>query len=104
MIACMMGQLDSVKLLISEARKRLNKEQLKLFINIKVVKEMGGNNALLYACFTQNTNQQIVYYLICDAGADLNSMNDYNINLLLMATKKSQVFVLKLLLQYFDKL
>ena len=57
MIACMMGQLDSVKLLISEARKRLNKEQLNLFINIKVVKEMGGNNALLYACFTQNTNQ-----------------------------------------------
>jgi len=26
-------------------------------------------------------------------------MNDYNINLLLMATKKSQVFVLKLLLE-----
>lgn len=50
MIACIMGKLDTVKELITEARKRLSPEDISLFINVKVIPEMGGNNALLYAC------------------------------------------------------
>lgn len=64
-------------------------EDFKFFVNIKVVREMGGNNALLYACSSTSENRDIVDYLIIEGGADPDAMNDYNINLLLMATKKN---------------
>ena len=50
---------------------------------------MGGNNALLYACGSDNEENDIVTFLMNEAGADINIMNDLKINLLLMATKKS---------------
>lgn len=60
---------------------------------------MGGNNALLYACSSTNASSEIVEYLITKAGADIDSMNDYKVNCLLIATKKEQVHVLKMLLE-----
>ena len=69
----------------------MSSEDFKFFVNIKVVYEMGGNNALLYACSSSSENRDIVDYLIIEAGADPDAMNDYNINLLLMATKKNQI-------------
>lgn len=67
MIACMIGNLDSVQKLIAEGRKRLSDDQFKLFINVKVICEMGGNNALLYAC--SSDNHEIINCLIYEAGA-----------------------------------
>ena len=69
-----------------------------MFIDIKVAREIGGNNALLYACNSSNANFILVNYLINEAGADPNTMNDYEINCLLIATKKSQLNILDLLL------
>jgi len=59
---------------------------------------MGGNNALLYACNSSNSNFVLVDYLINQAGAEPNTMNDYAVNCLLIATKKSQLNILDLLL------
>lgn len=56
---------------------------------------MGGNNALLYACGADNEDNDMVNYLMNETGADINAMNDFKINLLLMATKKGQLNVLK---------
>ena len=50
---------------------------------------MGGNNALLYACNSKNGNSEIVEYLIGEAGANPDIMNDWKINCLLMSTKKA---------------
>ena len=50
---------------------------------------MGGNNALLYACNSSTENYMLVDYLIEVAGADPDSINDYAVNCLLIATKKS---------------
>lgn len=88
MIACIMGNMKTVKHLINEARERLPPEQFDTYINIKVCREMGGNNALLYACNSSNSNHHLVEYLIVE-GADPDSMNDYAVNCLLIATKKS---------------
>ena len=60
---------------------------------------MGGNNALLYACNSSNSNFLLVDYLINEAGANPNTMNDYSVNCLLIATKKSQLNILDLLLR-----
>jgi len=67
-------------------------------VDIKVTREMGGNNALLYACNSSTENYMLVNYLIEVAGADPDSINDYAINCLLIATKKSQLNILDLLL------
>jgi ankyrin repeat protein len=88
-IASIMGNMTTVKELIKHARQTLSREQFVLFVNIKVSREMGGNNALLYACNSTNSNFMLVDYLINEAGADPNTMNDYAINCLLIATKKS---------------
>ena len=97
MIACIMGNMKTVKHLINEARERLTQEQFDTFANIKVCREMGGNNALLYACSSSNSNYHLVDYLIAE-GADPDSMNDYAVNCLLIATKKEQWMMLSLLL------
>ena len=59
---------------------------------------MGGNNALLYACNSSNSNFILVNFLINEAGADPDSMNENNINCLLIVTKKNQLNILDLLL------
>lgn len=89
MIACIMGELTTVKILVTEAKKRLSKEQYDLFINIKVTRRMGGNNALLYACNSKDSNCLIVDYLICIAGADPNVHNDYDVSCIMLATKRA---------------
>ena len=98
MIACIMRNMKTVKQLINVARKTLSKDQFNQYINIKVNRLMGGNNALLYACNSSNSDYFLVHYLINDAGANPNSMNDYYVNCLLIATKKSQLNILDLLL------
>ncbi len=65
MIACIVGNLASVKSLVEEAKKKLSAEQLSNFVNIKVMKSMGGNNALLFACgYTNISDDGILDYLI----------------------------------------
>ena len=100
MVACIMGELKTVDLICREAQKRLNPDSFNQFINIKVAREMGGNNALLYACTSSKENNvRIVNYLIQVAGADANANNDHNIGCALIAAKKAQLPVLALLLQ-----
>ena len=94
MIACIMGQLNTVKQLVQMARLKLKPEEFNIFINVKVSKEMGGNNALLYSCNSSHYNDDIFNYLIQQAGANINVMNDYYVNCLLDATKKQQVSIL----------
>ena len=60
---------------------------------------MGGNNALLYTCSSSIANEEIVNYLILEAGVDFNSTNDYSMNCLLMTTKRANERILKLLLK-----
>lgn len=59
---------------------------------------MGGNNALLFACNASPFNPQIVRYLILEAHADIDVVNDYRSNCLLVATKRGQKDILTLLL------
>jgi ankyrin repeat protein len=99
MIACIMGNMTSVRQLLDEAKETLSAKEFKVFVDIKVAREIGGNNALLYACNSSNSNYILVNYLINEAGADSNTMNDYAINCLLIATKKAQLNILNLLLK-----
>ena len=59
---------------------------------------MGGNNALLYACSSKNSCGKLVDYLIIVAGADPNVRNDYDLSCIMLATKRSSVQILELLL------
>ena len=84
MIACMMGNLSTAKVLIEQAREVFlphSPEDFTLFINIKCDRRLGGNNALLYACQQSDnqdgeTNYILVKYLIDEAGADITIGND----------------------------
>ena len=63
---------------------------------------MGGNNALLYAISSQgksNENLAIAEYLVRDAKADPDSMNDNNVNCLILASKKAQFGVIDMLIK-----
>ena len=93
-----MGELATVKLLVAEARKRLSKDQFYLFVNIKVAKNMGGNNALLYACNSKESNGSLVDYLIGQAGANPDVRNDYDVSCIMLATKRASLNILQLLL------
>lgn len=84
---------------MTEARKRLNKEDFNLLINVKVERNQGGNNALLYACSSASANYMLVNYLVKNANADCNLPNDFTRNSLLIATRKNQLNVVELLLQ-----
>lgn len=98
-VASIMGNMLTVKELLKQAKVLLSPEQYKLFVNVKVARELGGNNALLYACNSRNSNFILVDFLINEAGSDPNTMNDYAVNCLLIATKKSQLNILDLLLK-----
>ena len=94
MVASIMGELMTVKVLVAEARRRLTDEQFYLFVNLKVVRQMGGNNALLYACNSKESNGHLVDYLIVEAGADPDVRNDYDVSCIMLATKRASVNIL----------
>lgn len=99
MIACIMGNIQTVQQIVSEARRRLSKEDFNLFINVKVERSQGGNNALLYACSSSSSNYMLVNYLVQNANANCNLPNDFTRNSLLIATRKNQLDVVNLLLE-----
>lgn len=78
-------------------------EDFRLFIDIQIERDKGGNNALLYACNNYSAldsgNYLLVQYLIDEAGADPNIMNDFFSNALLLATKRNQLNVVDLLIK-----
>ena len=66
---------------------------------MKVERNQGGNNALLYACSSSSTNYMLVNYLVQHANANCNLPNDFTRNSLLIATRKNQLDVVELLLE-----
>lgn len=94
-----MGKLTTVKKLVETARGRMREDHFKMFVDIKVSRDFGGNNALLYACNSSSSEQcEVIEYLIKEVGASVNVMNDYFVNCLLIATKKQQINVMTMLL------
>lgn len=98
MIACLMGNIQTVQLIVEEARRRLSPADFEMFINVKVKRSQGGNNALLYACSSSGANFMLVHYLVENANADCNIPNDFTRNSLLIAARKNQLNVVELLL------
>ena len=85
MIACMMGNESTARVLVEQARKiyEHSLEDFRLFINVKSDNKLGGNNALLYACQNGDSqdgdgNYMLVKFLIEEAEADLSMFNDSN--------------------------
>ena len=86
-------------MIVQEARERLSEEDFVLFIDVKIERSQGGNNALLYACQSSNDNYGLVNYLVCHANANCDGFNDSTRNALLTATRKSQLNVVLLFLE-----
>lgn len=99
MIACIMGNIQTVQKIIEEARKSLSPKDFTLFVDVKIERSQGGNNALLYACSSSNSNHMLVRYLIEEVEANCDIPNDFNRNTLLIAVRRNQVDVVELLLQ-----
>lgn len=100
MIACIMGNMQTVQKIVHVARETLTPEDFAIFINVKVERSQGGNNALLYAIGGQNTNSYLlVHFLIVEAQANCNLSNDFSRNSLLIAARRNQLNVVELLLQ-----
>ena len=93
----MIGNMQTAKILIEHARQVYSPEDFILFVNIQIERSKGGNNALLYACNNTQGHYMLVQYLIDEAGADPNIMNDTSRNALLLATKRNQLNVVDLL-------
>ena len=92
MIACIVGKLAIVQQLVEAAKLQLKPEVFETFINVKVTRIMGGYSALLYAINSNsksNENVEIVKYLVNEANADPDSMNDSKVNCLILASKKA---------------
>jgi hypothetical protein len=65
-------------------------EDFDLFINVRVERNQGGNNALLYAIGGQDTNNYLlVHFLVVEAGANCNLPNDISRNSLLIASRRN---------------
>jgi len=78
MIACIMGNMQTVKEIVEAARETLSPDDFTMFIDVKVERNQGGNNALLYAINSQNTNVlRLVHYMIMEADANCNISNDF---------------------------
>lgn len=72
------------------AKETLSPEDFAIFINVKVERSQGGNNALLYAIGGQNTNSyMLVHFLIVEAQANCNLSNDFSRNSLLIAARRN---------------
>ncbi len=72
------------------AKETLSPEDFALFINVKIERNQGGNNALLYAIGGQDTNSYLlVHFLIVEAHANCNISNDFSRNSLLIAARKN---------------
>lgn len=59
MVACMMSNMQTARILVEQARLLYLPhcpEDFRLFIDIKMDRSMGGNNALLFSC--ANTTKQ----------------------------------------------
>ena len=59
MVACMMSNMQTARILVEQARLLYlphSPEDFRLFIDIKMDRTMGGNNALLFSC--ANTTKQ----------------------------------------------
>lgn len=90
MIACIMGNMQTVQKIVTVARETLTPEDFATFINVKVERNQGGNNALLYAISGQNTNSyMLVHFLIVEAHANCNLSNDFSRNSLLIAARRN---------------
>lgn len=103
MVACMMSNMQTARILVEQARSLYlphSPDDFRLFIDVKMDRSMGGNNALLFSCAnttkqegarTNNAeesfdseasmsadqaNYMLVKYLIDEAGADPNVQND----------------------------
>ena len=50
----------------------MSRDDFELFINVKVERNQGGNNALLYACSSASANYMLVNYLVKYANANCN--------------------------------
>jgi hypothetical protein len=44
-----MGNMQTVQKIVQVAREQMSSEDFDLFINVRVERNQGGNNALLYA-------------------------------------------------------
>lgn len=90
MVACIMGNMQTVKKIVTAARETHDESDFNLFINVKVERKQGGNNALLYAINSKNSNSyMLVHYLIMEAGANCNIPNDFERNSLLIAARRN---------------
>ena len=68
----------------------MSPEDFNLFINVKVERSQGGNNALLYAISGQNSNSyHLVHFLVTEAEANCNLPNDFSRNSLLIAARRN---------------
>jgi len=94
MIACIMGNMQTVQKIVQVARQSMSPDDFELFINVRVERNQGGNNALLYAIGGQDTNNYLlVHYLVMEAGANCNLPNDFSRNSLLIASRRNQLDV-----------
>jgi len=53
MVACLMGNMTTARILVEHARGTYLPESpvdFRMFVDVKIARSMGGNNALLYAC------------------------------------------------------
>lgn len=90
MVACIMGNMKTVEKIVTVARETLDPQYFELFINVKVERQQGGNNALLYAINSKNKESfMLVNYLIMEAGANCNIFNDFKRNSLLIAARRN---------------
>ena len=100
MVACIMGNMQTVRKIVTVARETLDPEDFKRLINVKVERKQGGNNALLYAINSKNSaSVQLVKYLIMEGGADCNIPNDFERNSLLIAARREQFDIVTILLE-----
>jgi hypothetical protein len=59
MVACMMSNMQTARILVEQAREMYlphSPEDFRTFVDVKIDRSMGGNNALLYACTNSSPN------------------------------------------------
>lgn len=59
MVACMMSNMQTARILVEQARELYlphSPEDFRRFVDVKIDRSLGGNNALLYACANSTPN------------------------------------------------